>query len=57
MLERELIVAILSRTNGQLSPAARHLGISRTTLRKKIAQHGIRATVSVNATMPHNPDQ
>ncbi len=47
MIEREIIRVCLGRTNGQLAPAAKMLGISRTTLRKRIAQYGIRTTMSV----------
>jgi len=48
MIEREIIRVCLERTNGQLAPAAKMLGISRTTLRKRIAQYGIRTTMSVD---------
>lgn len=41
MIERELIVACLTRTHGRATPAAKLLGISRTTLRKRIAELGI----------------
>ncbi|UCE59800.1 MAG: sigma-54-dependent Fis family transcriptional regulator [Phycisphaerales bacterium] len=47
MIEREIIRVALGRCVGQLAPAARLLGISRTTLRKKMAAHGIRTTTSV----------
>ncbi|MFQ5463510.1 MAG: sigma-54 dependent transcriptional regulator [Phycisphaerae bacterium] len=46
MIEREIIRVCLERTNGQLAPAAKMLGISRTTLRKKIALHSIRRITS-----------
>ena len=45
--EREVIRACLERTSGQLAPAARLLGITRTTLRKKMAQLGIQVSTSV----------
>ncbi len=48
MIEREIIRVCLERTQGQLAPAAKLLGISRTTLRKRIAQFGIRTTTSVD---------
>ncbi len=48
MIEREIIRICLERTRGQLSPAARMLGISRTTLRKRMERHGIRPTVAVD---------
>ncbi len=47
-VEREIIRVCLARTRGQLAPAAKMLGISRTTLRKRIAQYGIRTTTSVD---------
>ncbi len=47
MIEREIIRVALERCDGQLAPAARLLGMSRTTLRKKIASHGIRTSTSV----------
>ncbi|MCP4591350.1 MAG: sigma-54-dependent Fis family transcriptional regulator [bacterium] len=49
MIEREIVRVCLEHTRGQLSPAAKLLGISRTTLRKRMSRHGIRATVSVDA--------
>ncbi len=49
MIEREIIRVCLERTRGQLSPAAKLLGISRTTLRRRMSSYGIRATVSVDA--------
>ncbi len=48
VVEREIIRVCLVRTQGQLAPAARMLGISRTTLRKRIALHGIRTTTSID---------
>ncbi len=48
MVEREIIRVCLARTRGQLAPAAKMLGISRTTLRKRIAHYGIRTTTSVD---------
>jgi DNA-binding NtrC family response regulator len=47
MVEREVIRVALGRCGGQLARAARLLGISRTTLRKRMARHGIRTTTSV----------
>ena len=41
MIEREIIVAALDRCRGRASTAAKVLGISRTTLRKKMAEFGI----------------
>ncbi|MFQ5591192.1 MAG: sigma 54-interacting transcriptional regulator [Phycisphaerae bacterium] len=48
IIEREIIRVCLERTRGQLAPAAKMLGISRTTLRKRIAHYGIRTTTSVD---------
>jgi len=48
MIEREVIRVALGRSGGQLAPAARLLGITRTTLRKKMARHAIRMTTSVD---------
>jgi len=47
IIEREVICVCLEHTRGQVSPAARILGISRTTLRKKIAHYGVRTTTSI----------
>ncbi|MCH8901699.1 MAG: hypothetical protein IIC88_05315, partial [Chloroflexi bacterium] len=47
MVEREIIRVCLERTRGQLAPAAKMLGISRTTRRKRIAHYGIRTTTSI----------
>ena len=47
MIEREVICACLEQTRGQLAPAARLLGISRATLRKKMAQLEIRVEPSL----------
>jgi two-component system nitrogen regulation response regulator GlnG len=47
--QREAIRACLERTGGQLAPAARLLGITRTTLRKKMAELGIQVSTSVKA--------
>ncbi len=47
MIEREIIRVCLERTRGQLAPAAKMLGISRTTLRKKMGHYGIHTTTSV----------
>jgi two-component system nitrogen regulation response regulator GlnG len=55
MIEREIIRVCLERTRGQVAPAARLLGISRTTLRKKMARHGIRATVTFNGDGSMDP--
>ncbi len=46
-VEREIIRVCLERTRGQLAPAAKMLGISRTTIRKKVAHYNIRTTTSV----------
>ena len=51
LIEREVIRAALKRSGGQLAPAAKLLGISRTTLRKRMARHGIRMTTSVDIDM------
>ena len=48
MIEREVVRVALERCGGQLAPAARLLGISRTTLRNRISRHGIRTTTSVD---------
>jgi len=45
--EQEIIRASLERSNGNLTRASKMLGISRTTLRKKLAAYGIEATTSV----------
>lgn len=47
LLERELILACLKRHRGRIAPAARHLGISPTTLRKKMGEHAIEVTASL----------
>jgi len=47
-MEREIIRACLERTQGKLAPAAKLLGISRTTLRKKMADHAIQTKTSVD---------
>ena len=47
-VEREIIRACLEQTQGKLAPAAKLLGISRTTLRKKMADHAIQTTTSVD---------
>jgi len=47
-IEREIIRACLEQTRGKLAPAAKLLGISRTTLRKKMADHAIQTTTSVD---------
>ncbi|MGQ9651401.1 MAG: sigma-54-dependent transcriptional regulator [Phycisphaerae bacterium] len=46
--EREVIRACLAHANGQLAPAARLLGITRTTLRKKMAELNIKVRRSVS---------
>ena len=48
LIEREAICLALERSGGRLSPAARLLGISRTTLRARIETLGI--TVGVSAS-------
>ena len=45
-VEAALIRAALQRHRGRLAPAARQLGISRTTLRKKMDDFGIEITAS-----------
>jgi len=45
--EREVIRACLEQTAGQLAPAARLLGITRATLRKKMAQLGIQISTLI----------
>ncbi len=47
LAEREVIRACLEETSGQLASAARLLGITRTTLRKKMAELGIQVRASV----------
>ncbi|MHC4795890.1 MAG: sigma-54-dependent transcriptional regulator [Planctomycetota bacterium] len=46
--EREVIKACLAKTKGRLAPAAKLLGITRTTLRKKMANHGIQIRASIS---------
>jgi len=46
--EREVIKVCLAQTKGQLAPAARILGITRNTLRKKMANLGIQVSTSVS---------
>jgi DNA-binding NtrC family response regulator len=46
-MEREIIRACLVRTNGMLTLAARMLGMTRTTLRKKIAKYGIQIDTQI----------
>ena len=41
-VERPLIATLLNYTQGNLTQAARMLGLSRSTLRKKMAHYGIR---------------
>jgi DNA-binding NtrC family response regulator len=48
MVECEMIRVCLERSRGQLAPAAKMLGISRTTLRKKIEHYRIRTTTSAD---------
>jgi two-component system nitrogen regulation response regulator GlnG len=48
MIEREVIRACLHRTQGRLAQAAKLLGISRTTLRKKMESLGIQVTASLD---------
>jgi two-component system, NtrC family, response regulator HupR/HoxA len=43
--EREIIVAVLADTKGNISRAARALGLSRQGLRNKIARHGLEKDV------------
>ena len=48
MAEREIICICLEQTHGRLALTAEVLGISRTTLRKKMAEFGIQTKVSVD---------
>ena len=48
LIEREMILLCLQRNKGLLAPAARQLGISRTTLRKKMSEHGITVTAAID---------
>jgi DNA-binding NtrC family response regulator len=45
-MERETLVQTLARTGGNVSRAARLLGISRDTMRYRIAKHGLEGTVA-----------
>lgn len=47
MMERELIRGVLDRTGGLIAPAAKMLGISRITLRKKMADYNIRINTRI----------
>lgn len=40
-VERPLLERVLAQTDGNVTHAADILGITRTTLRKKMAQHGL----------------
>jgi transcriptional regulator of acetoin/glycerol metabolism len=40
-MERETLVRALERTGGNVSRAARELGISRDTMRYRMAKHGL----------------
>ncbi|MFO7904657.1 MAG: sigma-54-dependent transcriptional regulator [Planctomycetota bacterium] len=44
IVEPPLLKAAMARFRGQCATAARHLGLHRTTLRKKLEQHGIDKT-------------
>jgi two-component system nitrogen regulation response regulator GlnG len=46
-VEREVIRACLEQTHGKLAPAAKLLGISRTTLRRKMAEYVIQTSTSI----------
>jgi len=46
MIEREMIRVCLARTGGRVAPAARLLGISRTTLRKRMTHLAITITAT-----------
>jgi len=46
-VEQELIRAALGQTAGRIAPAARLLGISRTTLRQKIRDYGIQISTAI----------
>lgn len=41
-VERPLLELVLAHCQGNLSQAARMLGMTRTTLRKRLARHGLR---------------
>ena len=41
-IEKPLVVIVLKETNGNQTQAANILGINRNTLRKKIAEYGIK---------------
>ena len=45
-MERDSLVRALERTGGNVSRAARVLGISRDTMRYRIAKHGLEAVVA-----------
>ena len=40
-VERPLLAAAMTRANNQCAPAARILGLHRTTLKRKLDHHGI----------------
>ncbi|MCL4211920.1 MAG: sigma-54-dependent Fis family transcriptional regulator [Phycisphaeraceae bacterium] len=40
-VEREVLLAALRESRGRIAPAARRLGVSRATLRRKMEEHGI----------------
>lgn len=42
-VERPLLQAVMAKTQGNQTHAARMLGINRSTLRKKLAQYGLNA--------------
>jgi DNA-binding NtrC family response regulator len=46
-MEREVIRVVLDHTGGLVAPAAKMLGISRITLRKKMAEFNIRVTTTI----------
>jgi len=52
--ECQAIRACLEQTAGQVAPAAKLLGISRTTLRKKMAELGLQIQTSVNGPQSQN---
>jgi len=51
-VEQEIIRACLEQCRGNLTQAARMLGISRTTLRKKLAVYAIQTTTAVHLERP-----
>jgi len=48
LVERELVIEALKETRGNQVQAARLLGITRATLRKRVEKFGIRQEVTVH---------